>query len=159
MNLDKFGALYGTADSDGVISMDALGGFAAKRFDESVATNPNFYFGPFTGAIARNAGYLFIGRLFANHTSEHPEGILSMCFVPGPISFGYTDLFHSAGHLEELFRSIRRALELHLQKRMGANSRQPVQDPGRLDDSTAQSRPRRLDPAIPSTGKHWWKRR
>ncbi|KAF2171058.1 hypothetical protein M409DRAFT_19031 [Zasmidium cellare ATCC 36951] len=77
MNMDKFKALYEVADSEGVISMDALGGFAAKRFNESVATNPNFYFGPFTGMIARNAGYLFIGRLFANHTTEHPEGILT----------------------------------------------------------------------------------
>lgn len=27
--------------------------------------------------IARNAGYFFVGRLFANHTSGKTEGVLS----------------------------------------------------------------------------------
>ena len=77
MNLDKFEDLYAMAEPNGTFTMDVLASYAAKRFNDCVATNPNFYFGPFTGMIARNAGYLFIGRLFANHSSEHPEGILS----------------------------------------------------------------------------------
>ncbi|KAK4501880.1 hypothetical protein PRZ48_007689 [Zasmidium cellare] len=77
MNVDKFKDFYAIADSEGVISMDALGGYAAKRFNDSVATNKDFYFGPFTGMIARNAGFLFVGRLFANYSTEHPEGLLT----------------------------------------------------------------------------------
>jgi hypothetical protein len=30
-----------------------------------------------TGLIARNAGYIFPGRLFRNHSAENPEGTLS----------------------------------------------------------------------------------
>lgn len=50
---------------------------ASVRFDESKASNPNFYYGPLTGMIVRNAGYMFSTRLLSNHSIEHPEGILS----------------------------------------------------------------------------------
>lgn len=63
--------------------MDLMAEFAKKRYEESIATNPNFYYGPFTGAIARNAGYVFAGRLFRNHSIENPEGVLSR-FYPSP---------------------------------------------------------------------------
>lgn len=74
-----FEEFYNMADEDGVLSMDTLAQQAANRFEYAVAHNPNFYYGPITGMIARNAGYFFLGRLLANHTEEHPEGILSAC--------------------------------------------------------------------------------
>lgn len=77
MNMTLFRDIYNRADSNGVISMDLLAEQAARRWEDSVSTNPDFYYGPITGMVSRNAGYLFLGRLLANHTSEHPEGILT----------------------------------------------------------------------------------
>ncbi|KAI8628118.1 Chloroperoxidase [Xylariaceae sp. FL1651] len=73
MNITLFQKALGAAN-DGVITMDDLAQRAAERFNESIATNPTFYYGPYTGTIARNAGYIFLGRLLSNHTAEHPRG-------------------------------------------------------------------------------------
>lgn len=84
MALPQFQALYdlsgggGDDDDDGNYDMDLFAAYAATRFDETVATNPQFYYGPFTGMIARNAGYIFSGRMFANHSTENLTGLLSM---------------------------------------------------------------------------------
>lgn len=77
MNVTLFRDFHDRADTSGVLSMDLLAEQAARRWETSVANNPNFYYGPVTGMIARNAGYFFLGRLLANHTSDHPEGILT----------------------------------------------------------------------------------
>ncbi|KAI8951280.1 Chloroperoxidase [Xylaria longipes] len=73
MNVTLFEKLLEFAE-DGFITMDALGDFAVDRFHESIATNPTFYYGPYSGTIARNAGYAFIGRFMSNHTKEYPLG-------------------------------------------------------------------------------------
>lgn len=83
LNLTKFQGLYDMS-TDGTFSMDLMAEFAKNRYEESIATNPNFYYGPFTGAIARNAGYIFAGRLFRNHSVENPEGVLSTLY-PSPL--------------------------------------------------------------------------
>lgn len=72
-----FRDLYDRADSNGVISMDLLADQAARRWEDSVAHNPDFYYGPVTGMVSRNAGYFFLGRLLSNHTAQAPEGILT----------------------------------------------------------------------------------
>jgi hypothetical protein len=77
MNMDLFRDTHDRADENGVISMDLLAEQAARRFATSVATNPNFYYGPITGMVSRNAGIFFLGRLLSNHTAEHPDGILT----------------------------------------------------------------------------------
>ncbi|KAF2123898.1 Cloroperoxidase [Dothidotthia symphoricarpi CBS 119687] len=77
MNMTLFRDIYDRADENGVISMDLLAEQAARRWEYSVAHNPNFYYGPVTGTVSRNAGYLFLGRLLSNHTEEHPDGILT----------------------------------------------------------------------------------
>lgn len=66
--------------SNGTFDMDLMAKRAAIRFDESVQTNPNFYYGPVTGLIARNAGYIFSARIFRNHSRENPEGVLSKLY-------------------------------------------------------------------------------
>ncbi|KAL1849777.1 hypothetical protein Plec18167_008462 [Paecilomyces lecythidis] len=76
LNMDKFMEWYEMAE-DGIFSSEVMAQRAKNRFDESIKTNPNFYYGPVTGTIARNAGYIFPLRLFANHTQEHPEGVLT----------------------------------------------------------------------------------
>lgn len=76
MNMTLFLDAYNGAEGD-VISMEAMGARAAQRFEESVGNNPYFYYGPYTGLVARNAGYAFAARLLSNHSSEFPGGQLS----------------------------------------------------------------------------------
>ncbi|KAF7558013.1 heme-thiolate peroxidase [Cylindrodendrum hubeiense] len=73
----QFQAFYDMSSGEGDYNFDIFVERAGIRFHESVAANPNFYYGPFTGMIARNAGYFFASRLFANYSSEHPDGILT----------------------------------------------------------------------------------
>lgn len=77
MNMTRFQQLYDTVPASEDFSFDVLSKWSADRWHESVATNPYFYYGPFTGMIARNAGFFFVGRLFANHTAGSTEGKLS----------------------------------------------------------------------------------
>lgn len=59
---------------NGALTMEDIGARAAARFEESIAINPYFYYGPYTGMVARNAGYAFVGRLLSNHSTEYPLG-------------------------------------------------------------------------------------
>lgn len=72
MNMDLFMDIYDSID--GVMNMEQIGDRAAARLEESIATNPIFYYGPYTGLIVRNAGFLFGARLLSNHSLEHPQG-------------------------------------------------------------------------------------
>lgn len=56
------------------LTMEDIGVRAAARFDESISINPYFYYGPYTGMVARNAGYAFVGRILSNHSTEYPLG-------------------------------------------------------------------------------------
>ncbi|GFF49969.1 aromatic peroxygenase [Aspergillus udagawae] len=76
LNMDKFMEWYNMS-TDGTFSMDLMAERAKIRFEQSVQTNPEFYYGPVTGLISRNAGYMFPGRLFRNHSRENPEGVLT----------------------------------------------------------------------------------
>ncbi|KAG0650752.1 Dothistromin biosynthesis peroxidase dotB [Hyphodiscus hymeniophilus] len=77
LDLSKFESWYAASNSTvGDYNMDVMAEVAATKFQETVETNPNFYFGPFTGMVARNAGFAFAGRLFANHSVENQEGVL-----------------------------------------------------------------------------------
>ena len=77
MNMTHFQQLYDTIPSGESFSFNALSKWSAARWHESVETNPYFYYGLFTGMIARNAGYFFVGRLFTNHSHSTTEGLLS----------------------------------------------------------------------------------
>ncbi|CCF36009.1 oxidase [Colletotrichum higginsianum] len=78
MVMDQFQSFYDMAgEGEGVYDFDLFADRAAIRFNETIATNPNFYYGPFTGMIARNAGYFFACRLLANYSSENPTGLLN----------------------------------------------------------------------------------
>ncbi|KAJ5478289.1 hypothetical protein N7530_003798 [Penicillium desertorum] len=76
LNMDKFMAWYNMS-TDGTYDMSLMAKRAKIRMDETIHTNPDFYYGPVTGLIARNAGYIFPGRLFRNHSAENPEGTLT----------------------------------------------------------------------------------
>lgn len=49
----------------------------ANRFEHSIANNPIFYWGPFSGVIVGEAGICFPPIAFKNHSAEHPEGVLT----------------------------------------------------------------------------------
>lgn len=79
MNLTNFERLYDMVPekSGQTFTLDVMIDFAKKRWDDSVATNPYFYYGPVTGTISRNTGYCLIANMFANYSSENPRGALS----------------------------------------------------------------------------------
>lgn len=74
MNMTLFKMMYNSVEGD-IITLDDIAARAAERFDEAIAINPNFYYGPYTGLVARNAGYIFSGRLLSNHSQENPTGV------------------------------------------------------------------------------------
>ncbi|OKO97988.1 hypothetical protein PENSUB_9568 [Penicillium subrubescens] len=80
LNMEKFMSWYNMS-VDGSFDMDLMAKRAKIRFEETIQTNPNFYYGPVTGLIARNAGYIFPGRLFRNHSRENPDGTLTKSHI------------------------------------------------------------------------------
>ncbi|POS71959.1 oxidase [Diaporthe helianthi] len=100
MNMTLFKMAYDGAEGD-VITMEDLGNRAAARFQESIEINPYFYYGPYTGLFARNAGYAFSGRLLSNHSKEFPGGQLTKDVFKS--FFAVTDnqngeMVYNAGH-------------------------------------------------------------
>ncbi|KAN0120082.1 Cloroperoxidase [Hyaloscypha variabilis] len=78
LDLGLFTEFYNmSSDPVGDFNMDLMADRANLRFQQSKATNPNFWYGPYTGLVARNAGYAFAGRLFANYSEANPDGILT----------------------------------------------------------------------------------
>ncbi|KIX09441.1 uncharacterized protein Z518_00521 [Rhinocladiella mackenziei CBS 650.93] len=78
MNMDRFLKLYNRpGDGTNVISTDDVLEHAIDALHECIATNPYCWYGPYTGAIARNAGVAFALRLLANHSTESPDGIMT----------------------------------------------------------------------------------
>ncbi|KAH7336707.1 Chloroperoxidase [Rhexocercosporidium sp. MPI-PUGE-AT-0058] len=82
LQMDQFMEWYNmSTDPVGNYSMDLASERAMIRFEQTVAENPYFYYGPYTGMLARNAGFIFAGRLFANYSPEYPEGLLTKKIV------------------------------------------------------------------------------
>ncbi|KAL4931458.1 peroxidase family protein [Aspergillus undulatus] len=79
MNMTLFEEWYAMFDEseDGSLSFDMMGKRAAIRLEQAKATNPDFYYGPVTGMLIRSAAYVFPARLFRNHSSEQPDGVLT----------------------------------------------------------------------------------
>lgn len=67
-----------------VLTNDDLGKRSAERLEECIANNPDCYFGPVTGNIARNAGILLGGHLLSNHSKEFPDGQMSKFITTCP---------------------------------------------------------------------------
>ncbi|KAI0194251.1 hypothetical protein F4808DRAFT_474884 [Astrocystis sublimbata] len=73
----QFSALYELGQQNGdSVDIGVLTSYRATRFAESVAQNPYFFYGPFSGIIVSSAAYSFIYRFMANKTAENPEGVL-----------------------------------------------------------------------------------
>ncbi|KAI4194513.1 MAG: hypothetical protein LQ350_007720, partial [Teloschistes chrysophthalmus] len=54
----------------------ALFPFRQSRFNDSIATNPYFFFPQFAGVLVAPAGFAFPPRMMANHSAKYPEGYL-----------------------------------------------------------------------------------
>ena len=54
----------------------ALAPFHSKRWEDSLTTNPYFFYSPFAGVLVSPAAYSFPPRMMANHSAEYPEGYL-----------------------------------------------------------------------------------
>ncbi|KAK4498174.1 hypothetical protein PRZ48_010831 [Zasmidium cellare] len=58
-------------------NLEVLRDFRIHRFNESIAKNPVFFYGPFAGNIVTQAAFTFIYRFMSNKSAEAPEGILN----------------------------------------------------------------------------------
>jgi len=45
--------------------------------NDSISTNPYFFYGPFSGLLVSNAGHSFLPRLMANFSTQYPNGMLN----------------------------------------------------------------------------------
>lgn len=71
----------------------------AVRYNESVAKNPSFYYGPFTSFVAA-AAHVLIPAQFSNHSTEFPEGVLNQDVLKSffAISGDNDNLVYTKGH-------------------------------------------------------------
>ncbi|PQE29907.1 oxidase protein [Rutstroemia sp. NJR-2017a WRK4] len=78
MNMDYFMDLYNMQKDAEVphYTLDVFLDHALVRFNQSIATNPSFYYGPWSGWFVRNAAYCFAARIFGNASEEYPNGFL-----------------------------------------------------------------------------------
>ncbi|KAF2088265.1 Cloroperoxidase [Saccharata proteae CBS 121410] len=79
LQLENFKALYDLQEGAENPNYDlgVLINHHSNRFDNSIATNPYFFYGPFTGVGVSAAAHFFIYRMFGNKSAENPEGVLN----------------------------------------------------------------------------------
>lgn len=79
--MSQWQALYAKQSSlsndESNYNLAVLQEFRAERFNQSIANNPNFFNGPFSGVTVQPAAYTFIYRFMANKSAEHPDGVLT----------------------------------------------------------------------------------
>ncbi|PNS18813.1 hypothetical protein CAC42_5352 [Sphaceloma murrayae] len=77
LQMDQFKELYDMGKAADNYDIPLLTEFRAKRFQQSIDRNPNFFYGPFSGVIVTPAAYTFIYRFMSNKSAEYPEGKLN----------------------------------------------------------------------------------
>ncbi|KAL8744573.1 MAG: hypothetical protein Q9190_003186 [Brigantiaea leucoxantha] len=75
----KFKALYDLQKNAAEPNYDLSVLIQHRRytFDNSLTTNPYFYYAPFAGIAVANAAHTFVPALMSNHSTAHPNGILN----------------------------------------------------------------------------------
>ncbi|CZR58273.1 related to oxidase [Phialocephala subalpina] len=58
-------------------NMEVLAKERKITFERSIAENPHFWYGPFTGMAVSQAAHTFIYRFMSNKSAENPEGVLN----------------------------------------------------------------------------------
>ncbi|MDI1487028.1 MAG: hypothetical protein OHK93_006291 [Ramalina farinacea] len=78
LKVDRFEALYNLQRNAAVpnYDLDTLTTHRKYTFDNSLDTNPYFFWPPFAGIAVSNAAHTFIPALMSNHSAEYPNGIL-----------------------------------------------------------------------------------
>lgn len=74
--MSQFEELYASPLGPNGYDLTTLTPFRYKRFHESIANNPYFFNGAFTGVVVTPAAYTFIYRFMGNKSAEYPEGYL-----------------------------------------------------------------------------------
>jgi hypothetical protein len=64
-------------NADGSITAPVLAEHQDNRKKHSIATNPNYFAPAFAGVAFTPAAHLFVFELMANHSAEHPRGLLT----------------------------------------------------------------------------------
>jgi hypothetical protein len=79
MNMTKFLEVYawGGGGVDEPLTFDDVGDIAAARWQEAVATNPYFWYGPLTGYLPRTGGFALTARTMSNYSEGSLDGIIS----------------------------------------------------------------------------------
>lgn len=58
-------------------NLEVLQTFRSARWDASLNENPYFFSAVFAGLLVQPAAFTFMYRFMANHSAEHPDGVLS----------------------------------------------------------------------------------
>lgn len=78
---EQFAQLYAfqsnVSNDESNYNLEILQTFRSQRFQQSISENPYFFNAIFAGVAVQPAAYTFIYRFMANHTEEHPDGILT----------------------------------------------------------------------------------
>lgn len=71
--------LFDLADkrADGLITPRVMAEHSSNRKKYSIANNPNYYSPPYAGIAFTFGAHMFAFELLANHSAEHPRGILT----------------------------------------------------------------------------------
>lgn len=77
LQLDRFQYLFDAGKAQDSYDLDVLGKVRDYQFKQSIANNPYFFNGPFTGLVVQPAAWTFIYRFMANKSAEHPQGVLN----------------------------------------------------------------------------------
>ncbi|KAH9837414.1 Cloroperoxidase [Teratosphaeria destructans] len=76
LQMNQWQDLYDVGKAEDDYNIDNLIDRRAARFQESIDTNPYFFYGPISGFVAEHAAWSFIFRLMGNKSSEYPAGKL-----------------------------------------------------------------------------------
>ncbi|KAL5121771.1 hypothetical protein ACEQ8H_000458 [Pleosporales sp. CAS-2024a] len=78
LNLGQFEKLAAMPLGANGYDMSVMIAWRHKCFQNSIATNGRYFAGPWTNYVVNAAAHYFTYRFFANYTSDHPEGYLSL---------------------------------------------------------------------------------
>ncbi|KAF7534854.1 heme-thiolate peroxidase [Neopestalotiopsis clavispora] len=77
MNMTKFLEVYAWGGVGVPLTFDDIGDIAAARWQEAVATNPYFWYGPLTGYLPRTGGFALTARTMSNYSEGSLEGVIT----------------------------------------------------------------------------------
>jgi Peroxidase, family 2 len=102
LQMTQFKHLYGLQKdaANPNYNLDVMLQHRKWMFEQSVANNPYFFYGPFTGVLVSQAAFTFVYRFMSNKSAEAPEGVLNKEVLKSFFSITGPDdkLVHTPGH-------------------------------------------------------------